>query len=267
MKISFSKYHGAGNDFVLIDNRNGILTPENFDTKRINCICHRRFGVGADGLMLLNSHITSDFAMRYYNCDGNESTMCGNGGRCITLFAKYLGIINKKANFTAIDGEHQSEIISSDEESKIRLKMISVSEIEIGHDFYYLNTGSPHYVVFRENISDFDVFKNGRDIRYNERFFTEGTNVDFVEIQNDSIFVRTYERGVEDETLACGTGVVASAIANYLRQSIDKQNFTTNIKALGGNLSVDFEKKNNIFTNIWLQGPAKLVFTGEIEME
>ena len=260
MQIQFYKYQGTGNDFVLIDNRkNDIeLVPE-----QIKLLCHRRYGIGADGLMFLELEPGVDFKMVYFNSDGNPSSMCGNGGRCITAFAKQLGLIINTAKFIAIDGLHEATI---DENEIVCLKMSDVKEIEIGDDYFYLNTGSPHYVKLVNDAQNFDVVANGKNIRYNERFTEEGTNVNFIEKINDELFVRTYERGVEGETYSCGTGVTAAAlVAAMLGISNSKNNCF--IKTLGGNLEVTFDKVlEQNFYNIWLKGAAKLVFTGNITL-
>ena len=259
MTVAFSKYHGAGNDFIIIDNRNLHLL---LSTEEVAFICDRHFGVGADGLMLLNESTHHDFEMVYYNSDGNQSTMCGNGGRCITAFAASLGIIKDKTHFIAIDGEHQAEILNIDADLfQIRLKMNDVSEFKMYNNDYILNTGSPHYVKFVKDVKSEDVFNKGKAIRYDKEVSDKGVNVNFVEIKGNLLFVRTYERGVENETLSCGTGVTASAIAYSLTNDIDK----VNIKTIGGMLNVSFDKnKDNSFHNVWLKGPARFVFKGEI---
>ena len=260
MKITFYKYHGTGNDFIIIDNREML-----FDRKRTDLIkklCDRRFGIGADGLMLLQNKPGYDFEMVYYNSDGNESSMCGNGGRCIVAFAKSLGLVTEKARFVATDGEH--EAVAKD--NWISLKMNDVPVIEKSDDFYFLNTGSPHYVKFVKNIKDFPVFEEGKKIRYNNRFKEGGTNVNFVEIQDGALFVRTYERGVENETYSCGTGVTAAAIVAAI-ETISTQGNSCDIKTLGGNLRVRFNNHSNKqFNDIWLEGPAAFVFKGEVEI-
>ena len=261
MKITFSKYQGTGNDFVLIDNRDGQITRSHTDL--IRQLCDRRFGIGADGLILLQNKAGFDFEMVYFNADGNESSMCGNGGRCITAFARSLGVINGNASFLAIDGEHQALTEGGD---LINLKMSDVRGIERGDDYYLLDTGSPHYVVFVEDIDDIDVFSNGQAIRYSERFREEGVNVNFVEKTDSGILVATYERGVEGETLSCGTGVVASAIAYFL-ESPSEQRQQVAVKAKGGDLRVRFQAHpDGRFTDVWLTGPAKQVFEGVLEV-
>ena len=261
MTIPFYKYQGAGNDFIIIDNREkSYLNPN--DQVLIERLCDRRFGIGADGLILLNNLEGYDFEMVYFNADGQGSSMCGNGGRCIVAFAKHLGIIDKQCTFLAIDGPHEAIIEATD---WVELKMTDVQQIEIGENYYYLDTGSPHYVLFKDTLSDLDVVKEGRSIRYSDRFKEVGTNVNFVETNSKGIAVATYERGVEDETLACGTGVTACAIAHYLKhnKSIEPK---VEIQAKGGQLKVRFESVGTGFTNIWLCGPAQLVFKGEIEL-
>ena len=259
MDVNFSKYHGTGNDFVLIDDRDEFF-PLN-DTSLVKKICQRRFGIGADGLMLVRKDSNYDFRMIYYNSDGNESTMCGNGGRCIVAFSYKLGIIQNKTSFVAIDGPHDAEVVEPD---YIRLKMIDVNEVETGEDYFYLNTGSPHYVRFKDEFNSRGIVAEAQEIRYNERFKKEGTNVNLVKTKEDGLFVRTYERGVEDETYSCGTGVVASAISAGLKMKDNKT--LHNIETLGGRLKVsyeaDFEKCE--FKNIWLEGPATFVFSGTV---
>jgi len=261
--MEFYKYQGAGNDFVMVDNRKGELElGKNLDTDAINRICNRNFGVGADGLILLENDAESDFKMVYFNSDGNESTMCGNGGRCIVAFAKFLTVFEGEVCvFRAIDGIHHAKL-SGD---WVELQMIDVNEIEqIGND-YFLDTGSPHYVSFREQVKSLDLVSQGRAIRNNNRFKDEGTNVNFVEIHQEYLEVRTYERGVENETLACGTGVTAVALVAELEVRNTKAN-ASRMKVLGGELEVSYQKNTagTGFTNIWLKGPAEQVFRGEL---
>ncbi len=261
MQLSFYKYQGTGNDFILIDNRSNEIS---LTTEQVHFLCDRRFGIGADGLMLLELEPGSDFKMVYYNSDGNPSSMCGNGGRCITAFAKYLGIIKNTAKFLAIDGIHEATI---DENEIVSLKMQDVKNVEVGDDYFYLNTGSPHFVKFINNVQTFDVKNMGALIRYNDRFKEEGTNVNFIERVEDNLFVRTYERGVEDETYSCGTGVTAAALVAAIKGVSNGKN-NCFIKTLGGNLEVKFERVlEQNFYNIWLIGPAQKVFKGTIEIE
>ena len=260
MQLSFYKYQGTGNDFILIDNR---LNDISLTAEQIYFLCHRRFGIGADGLMLLELEPGCDFKMVYFNSDGHPSSMCGNGGRCITAFAKQLGIIENKAKFIAIDGLHDATI---DENEIVSLKMQDVKSVEIGDDFFYLNTGSPHYVKIVNDLEKLEVKQNGSSIRYNQRFKEEGTNVNFIERLEDHLFVRTYERGVEDETFSCGTGVTAAALVAAIKGISNGKNNCL-IKTLGGNLEVKFERVlEQNFYNIWLIGPAEMVFKGSIKV-
>ena len=260
MKFAFYKYHGTGNDFIIIDNRD-----MRFDRKRtevVKKLCDRRFGIGADGLMLLQNKPGFDFEMVYYNSDGNEGSMCGNGGRCIVAFAKTVGLVNEKARFAASDGEHEATVKSE----QISLKMGDVNNIEKGNGFYFLNTGSPHYVSFVKDVAHFPVFEEGKKIRYNDRFKIKGINVNFIEKTGDELFVRTYERGVEDETYSCGTGVTAAALVASL-EKISTKTDQCSIKVLGGKLNVKFKNNSDkSFTDIWLEGPAVFVFKGEAKI-
>ncbi|MEO8762276.1 MAG: diaminopimelate epimerase [Bacteroidia bacterium] len=256
MTLHFYKYQGCGNDFILLDNRNNAI---NLTPPQIKNMCDRHFGIGADGLMLLENIDGFDFKMVYYNSDGNQSSMCGNGGRCITAFANKLNIIKNKAHFLAIDGEHLSEI----KKEIISLKMNDVKTIETHNDYYFLNTGSPHVVKWVENINDYNVFEEGKKIRYSEPFNSKGgTNVNFIQKKNDDLQIRTYERGVENETLACGTGVTAAALVDAFINNTSANN--CHVISLGGNLSVSYKKHaDNSFTDIWLKGPAEFVFEGD----
>lgn len=255
--MKFYKYQGTGNDFIIIDNRS-LDFPKN-NTPLINKLCDRRFGVGGDGLILLENDPDYDFKMVYYNSDGNESTMCGNGGRCIVAFAHFLDIFEEKTSFLAIDGMHEAEI----KNGIVKLKMIDVEKIFSDEDNFVLNTGSPHFVQYVEDVENYDVYHNGNAIRNNNTYKKEGINVNFVtQLSEDELFVRTYERGVEDETYSCGTGVTATAL------TFIKNNHLTSVrvKVLGGNLKVYAEKKGDGFNNIWLEGPAKQVFSGFINL-
>ena len=261
MQISFDKYQGTGNDFILIDNRKMEIQ---LSVEQIAFLCHRKFGIGADGLMLLELEPGLKFKMVYFNSDGKESSMCGNGGRCITAFAKKLGIITDSAKFLAIDGVHEATI---NEQNYVSLKMNDVKSVESGADFFYLNTGSPHYVKMVEGVKNYNVFEEGKKIRNSERFLTEGTNVNFIEKTDDGVFVRTYERGVEGETLSCGTGVTASALVAAMNGVSNEKN-SCKVSTLGGNLNVKFDKVlENNFYNIWLEGPAEFVFNGIINFK
>lgn len=262
--MEFHKYQGTGNDFVMIDNRKGdVLARHNADL--IKQLCGRRFGIGADGLILLQNHPDYDFEMVYFNADGREGSMCGNGGRCAVAFAHRLGIIGQTTKFWAVDGLHEAKI--TPEGTWVDLKMIDVNAIEIGSDYFIMNTGSPHYVIFVEDIDDINVHEQGQAIRYSERFRKEGINVNFVEEHSEGLLVATYERGVEAETLSCGTGVTACAIAYSLRKGNATHNipYQTPIQTKGGQLSVRFTFENgNIFSNVWLCGSAQHVFTGKV---
>ena len=259
MNLNFHKYQGVGNDFIIIDNRNNKIK---LSETQINKLCDRRFGIGADGLILLENHSDFDFKMIYFNSDGKESTMCGNGGRCLVAFAKSINLITTKTNFSATDGPHMA--IVNDDDS-ISLQMQDVNDFRIVNTNYYMNTGSPHYVTFRDDISKIDVYSRGREIRNSAEFAPEGTNVNFVEIQGEKLFVRTYERGVEDETLACGTGVTASAISASFYSDSDKNSY--DIITKGGNLKVSFKKQDdNTFNDIWLTGSATFVFKSKIDI-
>lgn len=259
MKINFFKYQGAGNDFILIDHTTNTL--KNVDNELIKHLCDRRFGVGADGLMFLTKHDQYDFEMHYFNADGKLGSMCGNGGRCIVAFAKHLDIIDLETNFLAVDGPHYARISASGD--WVDLQMIDVETITNDGEAFVLNTGSPHYVAFQSNLKEFDVFTQGKNIRYNETYSEKGINVNFVEDLGDHLFVRTYERGVEDETFACGTGVtaVAMAMAKFKNQT---GHIKTNIRVLGGDINIEFDYNGDKFTNVFLCGPAKLVFEGGV---
>ncbi len=260
MKITFYKYQGTGNDFIILDNRENQV-PE-LTTKQIHKLCDRRFGVGGDGLMLLNKKEGFDFEMKYYNADGNESSMCGNGGRCLVKFALQHGIHKTTYQFLAVDGIHQAEIDMND---TVRLKMQDVNKVEHHNTYSLLNTGSPHFVKFTNDVLNVDVMLTGKEIRYSHSFAAEGVNVNFVEtLDEDSIYVRTYERGVEDETLSCGTGVTASAL---LCAHNDKGFNRVEVKTPGGRLSVEFNKiDDQHFDNIWLCGPAEMIYKGEMQI-
>lgn len=260
MEIQFTKYQGTGNDFIILDNRDNKYAA--LTNAQVQQLCDRRMGIGADGLMLLNLKQGYDFEMKYYNADGRESTMCGNGGRCLVKFAYRLGIHRNEYRFLAVDGEHLAEI---DTDGTVSLKMIDVGKIKKVHGDFILNTGSPHYVKLVNDIMDLDVYARGHDIRYSKDFEQEGINVNFVEqLGEDKITVRTYERGVEDETWSCGTGVVASALVCYHNENGFNE---VEVKTLGGKLSVEFDRLDeDKYVNIWLSGPAEKVFTGTIDI-
>jgi len=254
----FYKYQGTGNDFIMIDNRKKNFNKNN--ASYIKRLCDRRFGIGADGLILLEDHENYDFRMVYYNADGNESSMCGNGGRCLVAFAKQCGIVKNNAIFEAIDGIHHA-IIEGD---LIKLKMIDVNEVEVHKNHVFLNTGSPHHVQFEDHIDTFDIKSKGASIRYGELYGDTGANVNFVKKITENTFkIRTYERGVEDETLSCGTGATAVALAMHHMDQTQANKVTLQVE--GGDLQVSFhQNKNGEYTDIWLIGPACFVYEGHI---
>jgi diaminopimelate epimerase len=259
MQISFYKYHGTGNDFIILDNRQQKYTA--LTQLEVKLLCHRRFGIGADGLMMLNSKPGYDFEMKYYNSDGAEGSMCGNGGRCLVKFAHDSGLHKSMFRFSAIDGDHEAEV----DGRIIRLKMNDVDHVDVRMNSFVLNTGSPHFVKYVPDVKVFDVVGAGRDIRYNREFNEKGINVNFVEtLDSDEIYVRTYERGVENETMSCGTGVTAAAItAAHNEIGFNR----VEVRTPGGKLSVEYDKLGEQhFENIWLCGPAVMVFRGEIEL-
>lgn len=259
MKLHFYKYQGTGNDFIMIDNRSSNFPKK--DVELIEKLCDRRFGIGADGLILLEQSINQDFSMVYFNADGNEGSMCGNGGRCLVAFAKQLGVISNETTFDAVDGLHYATI----ENGIISLKMIDVSEIRKDNEHSFLNTGSPHQIRFCDSVAEINVKETGAKIRYGAPYFEEGTNVNFAEkIDANTFKIRTYERGVEDETLACGTGATAVAIAAHSTKKTNKN--IIKIEVLGGNLEVSFENEGTKYTNVFLKGPAQFVFEGNIEI-
>ena len=259
MMLAFYKYQGTGNDFVMVDNRQNIFPKNN--TKLVARLCDRKFGIGADGLILLENSKIADFKMVYFNADGNESSMCGNGGRCLVAFAESLGVISNRATFEAIDGLHEASI----ENDSVNLKMIDVDTINQFDEYLFLDTGSPHHVTFVNSIKNVNVKISGRKIRYGAPYFEEGSNVNFVEKIDDNIFkVRTYERGVEDETLSCGTGVTAVAIASHTAKKT--KNTTVIIETQGGMLEVSFDFDNNTYKNVFLKGAATLVYKGEVQI-
>ena len=261
MKLHFYKYQGAGNDFILVDNRENLIDHHN--VKLIAHLCDRRFGIGGDGIMFLQNKEGYDFEMVYYNADGQPSSMCGNGGRCIVAFAKFLGVIDTETDFLAVDGPHHARI--SERGDWVSLQMIDVDTINNDNDAYVLNTGSPHYVAFADDLANKDVYTEGHAIRNNETYHTNGINVNFVEPKGDGYFVRTFERGVEDETYACGTGVTAVALA-MAKHHNQTGHIQTPIKVLGGDLNIHFNYDGNTFTHIFLEGPAVQVFEGEVEI-
>ena len=257
MKIVFHKYQGTGNDFIMIDNRFHKIT---LNAEVIKQLCDRRFGIGADGIILIEENPDSDFEMNYYNADGSQS-FCGNGSRCVVKFAQSLGIVRDKANYKAIDGIHDS-IINDLEVATFMNPVKSVSQFK---QDYFIHTGSPHYIQFLENIDDIDLIESAHQIRYSDQYKEEGTNVNLVEIRDQELYVRTYERGVEDETYSCGTGVTAVAIAYaHLKSLKGKQ--LVHIRTKGGELKISFTEANGQYDQIQLIGPATKVYEGEIEI-
>ncbi|GAA4454924.1 diaminopimelate epimerase [Nibrella saemangeumensis] len=258
MTIDFSKYQGTGNDFVMIDDRAGTFPVQ--DQALVAHLCHRRFGIGADGLILLRNDPDYDFRMIYFNADGAEGSMCGNGGRCIVRFAHDLGVFDDKTRFIAVDGEHEADV----SKEVVSLKMNEVTGMDVHPDYAFLNTGSPHVVKFTEDLETMDVVAEGRPIRYSEPFAPGGTNVNYAQvIDEQSLFVRTYERGVEDETYSCGTGVTAAALSAHRQYGMSSP---IAIRTLGGMLRVAFTAQDDgSFTDIYLIGPAQRVFGGQVE--
>lgn len=256
--LHFYKYQGTGNDFVIVDNRDGAY--HELTTEQIKNICDRRFGVGGDGFMMLNEVEGYDFEMKYYNADGKPGSMCGNGGRCIVKFAHDMGILKTNYNFLAPDGPHEAAIY---DEGLVSVKMIDVNDIQKYKDDHILNTGSPHYVALVEDVMDMDVVKEGRNIRHSKDFDEQGINVNFVELKDDnSLIVRTFERGVEDETFSCGTGVTAAALVFYHNENGFN---SVDIKTKGGDITVRYHRGvDGSYERIWLKGPAEKVFEGEI---
>ena len=266
MRTEFTKYEGAGNDFILIDNRDGVFTPE---AEAIARLCDRHFGIGADGVMTLARSAEIDCSMRYYNADGSEGEMCGNGARCFALFAEHLGIGGETKYFDAADGLHTARIRrSKGPAGEIELGMTAVREIRTGDGWWFLNTGVPHYVEFVDDLAATDVIGRGRIIRRDTARFPQGTNVNFVQVTGDgTIRVRTYERGVENETLACGTGATAAAIVTAFARQPHTTDFRITVP--GGARAVRFshEQGTQTYTDIRLTGPARRVFEGVFDSE
>jgi diaminopimelate epimerase len=261
MELQFYKYQGTGNDFILADNRNNDYSS--LTGEQIHKLCDRRFGIGADGLMLLNEKAGYDFEMKYYNADGKEGSMCGNGGRCMVKFAYHLSIHKEVYRFLASDGVHEGEI---DTDGIVSLKMKDVKTIRRFHNDFIVDTGSPHYIRLTSNVMDIDVYKKGYEIRHSKEFEEEGINVNFVEQlrEADRIIVRTFERGVEDETFSCGTGVTAAALVCYHNENGFND---VEVKTIGGMLSVEFDRLDDSrYENIWLCGPAEKVYEGKVQV-
>ncbi|MDD2964603.1 MAG: diaminopimelate epimerase [Bacteroidales bacterium] len=262
MIVPFSKYHGTGNDFILIDGRLGLpLLTQGV----VASLCERRTGIGSDGLIVLQPSVQADFRMLYYNADGLTATMCGNGGRCVTAFASQLGLIGSETVFEASDGLHEAHISKAgSNHSFVSLSMVNVDLITPCEEGDFLNTGVPHLVVFTNELTALDVQEQGRRLRNLTKFQPAGTNVNFAQVLDNCIMVRTYERGVEDETLSCGTGITATVLAHARRNHIKKGE--TAVMCRGGNLSVSFQSEGNRFTQIRLQGPAVHVFDGNLTL-
>lgn len=260
MQIKFYKYQGTGNDFVMIDNRDEKFPKNN--TKLIEQLCDRRFGIGADGLILLENDNSTDFRMVYYNSDGNQSSMCGNGGRCLVAFAKSLNVIEKETTFMATDGLHHATIF---EDGIVSLQMKDVDTVKVTPEYVFLDTGSPHHIEIVEDLKNLDVKSKGSKIRYGGLYGEKGSNVNFVKQVDDITFsLRTYERGVEDETFSCGTGATAAAIAMKVLGKTDSDTIQLNVE--GGKLEVSFHSKDNKFTDVFLKGPATFVYSGTINV-
>ena len=260
MNIAFKKYQGAGNDFIMIDNR-AMDFPTSNRNELIAKMCDRNFGIGADGLILIQLHSEVNFEMIYFNSDGHTSSMCGNGGRCAVSFAKSLGLVTNTASFLFDTDLYSAQVL---EQERVALAMQDVKSVQIAETHCFLDTGSPHHVSFVEAVSSIDVQTSGSEIRYGAPYGEAGTNVNFVETKAADCFaIRTYERGVEGETLACGTGAVAAAIAVYATQRTNKSNLQ--IEAAGGLLEVSFDVENDSYSNILLTGPAEYVFQGSYQ--
>lgn len=257
MDINFQKYQATGNDFIMIDNRNGTV---NLIKEQITKLCDRKFGIGADGMILIQEHASADFEMVYFNPDGSQS-LCGNGSRCAVNYAHSLGLIENKTTFEAYDGEHTAEILPS---GWVKLRMKDVQNVRPVANGTFIDTGSPHLVKEVIRLDQYNVFKEGKTIRNGGLFKASGVNVNFTEVlDNNELFVRTYERGVENETLSCGTGVTAAAIA----ASQKGLKSPVRIKTLGGNLEVAFEKgQNDYYSKVYLIGPAEYVFSGSVSI-
>ena len=259
MKIKFQKYQGTGNDFIIIDNTDLSFPSENYSL--IKRLCDRKYGIGCDGLILIEPSKSSDFTMNYYNSDGNLGSMCGNGARCSVKFVQNLNIINDNTVFTAYDGLHDASIL----DDIITLSMKPVRNIKSFGDDLFLDTGSPHYVKMVQSLNDYKVFENGKKIRNSSLFEKNGVNVNFVEqISENEFSVRTYERGVEDETLSCGTGVTAVALAMFKLGKTNSKEVV--IKTKGGELSVKFDTIEERYFDIKLSGGVEMVFSGEIDI-
>lgn len=257
--LSFSKFQAAGNDFILIDARIPSVRQQVLALQRqqIARICDRRFGVGGDGFILLLSHPDFDFEMKNYNSDGGECSMCGNGARALVRFAHQVGIVKEHYRFIAVDGPHEAKFDGAEIHVKMRNVDLAVPT-PMGITF---DTGSPHLVCKVSGLMDYPVVVEGRKLRNSDLFMPSGININFIEEVDGQLFIRTYERGVEDETLSCGTGVIAAALAHSRSGQPDHE---IAIQARGGRLKVKFEKHGESFQNIWLIGPAEKTFEGKL---
>lgn len=265
MKLQFYKCHGTGNDFVIIDDRKKKFPAKNI--KVISGLCNRRTGIGADGLIVLRNHSQTDFEMLYFNSDGKLGSMCGNGGRCAAALSFKLGITGKNMFMNAYDGIHSAEILRSDKQQnnfQVKISMSDVDDYKAYRDCIYIDTGSPHCVCFVNDFDKLNVIAKGKMLRYDNRFAPGGANINFLAGNTKELSVRTYERGVEDETLSCGTGVIASALASALSRKVMSENKSVSVKTPGGNLKVHYTFRNNKFSDIFLEGPAVIVYGGEI---
>ena len=257
MILNFYKYQGTGNDFIIIDIRN---LKYNFEEKDFKKLCDRKFGIGADGVMLIGLHDKFDFHMQFYNPDGSTS-FCGNGSRCAVLYCFHQGLCQRKTSFLTNDGPHHAEILNSNEVKISLISPIKVDKLDNGD--FKANTGSPHYVKFTDNMKNEDFISKCREIRYSDDFKDEGINVNFVLEKNQGIQVRTYERGVENETLSCGSGVTAAALSFASWKSL---NNIINVKTKGGDLKVEYKLMDMAFEDVYLIGPAHYVFRGEFDL-
>ncbi len=255
MLIKFWKYQATGNDFILLDGRNNLLLT----TEQIKFLCDRHWGIGSDGVIIIRESDCCDFKMQFFNPDGSEASFCGNGGRCIAKFAYEVLNFSENLKFIAKDGKHNAHIKGQN----VRLQMQNVDIIKKYNDLIYLNTGTHHTVIFTEQKIE-NINEKARLVRYDRRFAPEGTNVNFVKEMNGKLFVRTYEKGVEAETLSCGTGVVASAIAYSYRKQIAEN--SVEIQTQGGQLTVEFKKQGDKFSEVFLTGKALQVFEGQIKV-
>jgi diaminopimelate epimerase len=263
--MHFYKYHGAGNDFIMVDQRQHTWLNTNH-TARIAALCERRFGIGADGLILLEPHETLDFSMIYFNADGLEGTLCGNGGRCAAAFAHRLGLIGNSSVFQAADGPHEAILLEGGR--WVELRMAEVRQIEHNQQAIVVDTGSPHYVEYRPTIDLINVKQEGASVRYSDRYHKAGINVNFIEDNGPILSIRTYERGVEDETWACGTGVVAAALAEHRFKQLGAGSFIKTVRARGGAMQVRFDAlADGSYTQIWLCGPAEYVYEGDVSWD